>query len=222
MDAEVMAGGLAAVAASEGWTVVLLHLTRGERGHPRLQANEFADQLDGEMERAAAALGARCEWPGIPAPLAGTERGRAAVADALVRLQPAVVVTHWRGSWHPSHVTAHHAVLEAIADAGVPVLYGENCEDLTDFRADRFLPIGEHYERWLTALRAYELFRLSEPGSGADPDDTVVPYWAYYTAAARVRGLQAGVPHAQALMRGQGDAPAALGLRPPLAPASSP
>jgi len=212
LDAEVMGGGLAAHAAARGWSVVLLHLTRGERGHPRMPSAEFGAQLEREMRAAADALGARSEWPGLAAPLEGVERARAAVAGALDRLRPSAVVTHWRGSWHPSHVRSHYAVVAAAEAAGVPVLFGENCEDLTGFRADRFAPLEGVYEGWLAGMRAYELFRLSEPGAG-EPGDTVVPYWAYYTAAARVRGLQAGLGWAQAFMSGPAEAPAELGLR---------
>jgi LmbE family N-acetylglucosaminyl deacetylase len=211
LDAELMAGGVAAGAAAAGFDVVLLHLTRGERGHPWKDSAEFSVQLENEMQAAAEALGVRCEWPGIVAPLE-VDAAEEAVSEALERLRPDVVITHWRGSWHPSHVKAHEAVVVALRDSRAALLFGENCEDLTGFRVDTFVPVQDVYERWLTALRSYELFRLSEPGRG-EVSDQVMPYWAYYTAAARVRGLQAGVERAQALMVGQGAAPPELGLR---------
>jgi LmbE family N-acetylglucosaminyl deacetylase len=209
LDAEVMAGGLAASAAAGGLDVVLVHLTRGERGHPWKPPGEFGAQLEVEMQDAAAVLGVRCEWPGLNAPLDRDEACRA-LEQAFDRSRPRAVVTHWRGSWHPSHVRAHEAV-DAVAQARkVTVLFGENCEDLDGFRAERFVSIENVRERWLGALRKYELFRLSEPGSGHA--DAVVPYWAYYTAAARVRGLQADLEFAQALMLGTGTPPGHLGL----------
>jgi LmbE family N-acetylglucosaminyl deacetylase len=206
-----MGGGLAASAAAEGLHVVLVHLTRGERGHPWKPASEFGAQLEQEMRDAAFALGVDQEWPGPMAPLDFDEACEA-LEEVFDRLRPRAVVTHWRGSWHPSHVKAHDAV-RALASRRkrLAVLFGENCEDLEGFRVDRFVEIPDIYARWLAALRSYELFRLSEPGS--EHANAVLPYWAYYSAAARVRGLQAGVELAQALMLGAGSPPDELGLR---------
>jgi LmbE family N-acetylglucosaminyl deacetylase len=213
LDAELMAGALAASAARRGHRVTLLHLTRGERGHPHRPPEEFARQLDEEMAEAAHALGVRHEWAGFPAPLPDVEDVVPAVAGVVDRLAPDVVVTHWSGSWHPSHVRAHRAVLRAVqtVDHSPSILYGENCEDLTGFRPVCFVPIEDVYGAWLRGLRSYELFRLSEPGAEASP----IPYWSYYTAAARVRGLQAGFDLAQAFMPGSRRLPPGLGLRCP-------
>jgi LmbE family N-acetylglucosaminyl deacetylase len=210
LDAEVMGGGLAASAAASGLNVVLLHLTRGERGHPWKPASEFGVQLEQEMHDAAVALGVGQHWPGLMAPLE-LEEARGAVETIFKRLRPRAVVTHWRGSWHPSHSRAHDAVQAAAQERELALLFAENCEDLDGFRPDRFVAIGDVYERWLKALRCYELFRFSEPGS--EQVDVVIPYWAYYTAAARVRGLQAGLEFAQALMLGRGSPSRELGLR---------
>ena len=211
LDAEIMAGAVAAAAADRGWDVLLLHLTRGERGHPEKPKEVFAQQLEGEMRQAAEILGVRQEWPGMPAPLPTAGQVQTVIADVVPRLQPDAIITHWRGSWHPSHVRAHEAVLLTVGQLSQPpaVLYAENCEDLTGFQASCFASIASVYERWLQALRAYELFRLSEPGVYAGG----IPYWAYYTAAARVRGLQSGLELAQALMPGSGSIPAGLELR---------
>jgi LmbE family N-acetylglucosaminyl deacetylase len=59
MDAELMGGALAATVAVGGEEAMLLHLTRGERGHPATGTTDFAEQLDGEMAAAAQALGVR-------------------------------------------------------------------------------------------------------------------------------------------------------------------
>ena len=60
MDAELMAGCLAAAAVDAGWDVVLLHLTLGERGHPETAPREFGRQL----EREATAAGPRHQIAG--------------------------------------------------------------------------------------------------------------------------------------------------------------
>ncbi len=210
LDAELMAGCLAAVAAEAGWSVLFIHLTRGERGHPEKPAAEFGVQLEGEMSAAAAALGCRARWSGASAPLQSVEVVPR-LAQWLIECDPQLVVTHWNGSWHRSHRQAHDATLQALADSGLhpAVAFGENCEDLTGFDATHFVPAAHVRHRWLQALRCYELFRHSEPGHASDPE---IPYWAYYTAALQVRGLQSGLGYAQAFMVVGQEVPKELGF----------
>lgn len=207
MDAEIMAGALAAHAAGEGHRVVLFHLTRGERGHPTTPPERFARQLEEEMAAAGAALGCDVRWSGLPAPLPPSAEVVAHVAAMIEEVGPDLVVTHWKGSWHPSHRRAHEATVAALArSGGIPLLFAENCEDLEGFRVDRCLPIDDVYDQWLEAVASYELFRRSMPES---THESSIPYWAYYTAAARVRGLHAGVERAECFMLGSGPAPSA-------------
>ncbi|MDE0232580.1 MAG: PIG-L family deacetylase [bacterium] len=213
LDAEIMAGGLAARAARDGHRVVLLHLSRGERGHPTLPPTRFARQLDDEMDRAARVLGVESRWSGLPAPIPHPDEIAPLVAAHVEELDPALLVTHWKGSWHRSHRRSHAATLAAVHQSHrrIPVIYPENCEDLDGFLPDCFLPISDVYESWLEALRCYELFRRSEPDSKAHSE---IPYWSFYTATARVRGLQAGVDMAGAFMREAGsEIPSELGFR---------
>ena len=206
MDAELLGGALAAKTVKQGETAHLLHLTRGERGHPTLDADAFARQLDVEMEAASRLLGVSFRWAGVVAPLAKAEMSQLSnlIFAVLRELRPTFVVTHWIGSWHPSHVRAHTAVRQAVAacrEAGqaIDLLYGENCEDLLGFVPSGFADVSAAVDEWRRAVRAYELFRLSEPDSAAN---SPVPYANYYEAALRVRGLHAGLEHAQAVMVG--------------------
>ncbi len=213
MDAEIMAGAFAARAAEEGHGVILFHLTRGERGHPTTPPERFGPQLEQEMSAAAAALGVDARWSGQQAPLPPPGEVVPLLTGLIDEFRPDLVVTHWKGSWHPSHRRAHAATVAAIEQrgGGIPVLYAENCEDLEGFRVDCYLPIAEAYDRWLEAVGCYELFRRSMPGSA---ERSSIPYWAYYTAAARVRGLQADLELAAAFMLDPGDVlPPGFGLR---------
>jgi LmbE family N-acetylglucosaminyl deacetylase len=206
MDGELMGGALASAIASRGEPAHLVHLTRGERGHPTLPADRFAEQLNEEMKRASLALHVPFRWAGLHAPLSDTrlDEVREAVQDLLVELRPAAVLTHWVGSWHPSHVHAHRAVRDAVTarrQNGHPIdlLYGENCEDLLGFNPTGFADVSSVLEDWRRAVREYELFRRSEPDAGSD---SPVPYSSYYEAAMKVRGLQAGMEQAQTVMAG--------------------
>jgi LmbE family N-acetylglucosaminyl deacetylase len=205
MDAELMAGAIAASERDNGGNVLIAHLTRGERGHPSKGPDEFGGQLDGEMRRASEVLEVEATWLGALAPL----EGPAVVpilATLLAERQPELVITHWSGSWHPSHREAHVVTGGAIEHAGIKTTlsYAENCEDLRGFSPTHYLDVSAVYARWMKAVGSYELFRRSVPGSGLD---SAIPYWAYYTAALRVHGLQAGIQYAQALMlpEGSGD-----------------
>jgi LmbE family N-acetylglucosaminyl deacetylase len=210
LDAELMAGPLAAVASDAGWPVVLVHLTLGERGHPEKPADDFAPQIREESMRAGRAVGADVVWSGAKAPLRGSEVLDWLVAELESR-RPSLLITHWKGSWHPSHRETHGVVgraLERIAPR--PVLaFGENCEDLVGFSPTHLLPVATVRDRWLGAVNAYELFRRSVPGSGIEAP---IPYWAYYTAALRVHGLHFDVGQAQVFMS-EGPLPAEIGFR---------
>jgi LmbE family N-acetylglucosaminyl deacetylase len=206
MDAELLGGALAAQVTKQGGSAHLLHLTRGERGHPTLDADAFATQLDDEMAVAAGMLGASFRWAGVGAPLADADEGQLSklILGSLRELRPTFVVTHWIGSWHPSHRRAHTATRAAVAASresgqAVDLLYGENCEDLLGFVPTGFADVSAAMDEWRRGVRAYDLYRRSEPDSGVD---SLVPYASYYEAALRVRGLHAGFEHAQAVMVG--------------------
>ena len=211
LDSELMAGPLAAVASGAGWPVALIHLTLGERGHPDKAPDAFGPQLRDESLAAGRLLGAEAVWSGAPAPLRGPDVLDWLVAE-ITRRRPTVVITHWAGSWHASHREAHAVVRKALDLAPVDpvVAFAENCEDLVGFAPNQFVPVASVRDRWLAAVNAYELFRLSVPGSGVDAD---IPYWAYYTAAFRVHGLHFDTGQAQVFMSAR-PLPAELGFRP--------
>lgn len=206
MDAELLGGALAAKIVKQGQTAHLIHLTRGERGHPTLDPEAFGRQLDEEMGVASRMLGVPYRWAGVMAPLSDADVGELAefMQSILQELRPVFVVTHWIGSWHPSHVQAHTAVRSAVAacrEAGqtVDLLYGQNCEDLLGFMPTGFADVSVAADDWRRAVQAYDLYRRSEPGSGVE---SLVPYSSYYEAAMRVWGLHAGCERAQAVMVG--------------------
>jgi LmbE family N-acetylglucosaminyl deacetylase len=197
MDAEVLAGGLVATHTTAGGEAWLLHLSRGEGSYPELLPDQAALQLQREMAEAAATLQAHLHWLGFRSGRIDLSSAISAIRSALVEINPEVVVTHWRGSWHPRHVTAHQATLVAVqaVPAVRELLFGENCEDLEGFRPTCYFDISETVETWFRALSAYDLFRRS-----AAPEWTGIPYDSYYRAAARNRGVEAGVQAAQGFM----------------------
>jgi LmbE family N-acetylglucosaminyl deacetylase len=205
-DAEVMAGGLAAVQTGRGGTAVVLHLTLGELGHATEAADDYRKQKRQEAKDAARALGGEAKFLDEPD---GDLRSSRAVAEsvaAVVRsVRPDTVVTHWRGSWHPDHVAAHQVTMRALLLAGLPgatgggtadshvprrVLFAENWEDREGFEPTVYEDITEGFEPWQAALSSYEIGRPGRKGG--------FPYADYYTALARLHGCEYGVPYAQA------------------------
>lgn len=218
LDAEVMAGGIAALAQIKGIAVTLVHMTRGERGNPQKPARIFGEQLEKEMAEAARVLGARQLWPGFMAPLEDSDAGIAWIENLILKEKFTHVLTHWAGSWHPSHIHTHKVVGKAVdrVKKDKPALFfAQNGEDLTGFRAEWYVPIDSVYERWMQALKCYELFRMSLPGSTGGNS---IPYFDYYSSTTRMNGFYVDAKHAQALMRGHGSLPEDLGARERLLP----
>ncbi len=223
-DAEAMAGATAAAAVAAGHRVTLLHLTRGERGN-KLKAPEiYGRQLEGEMARAAAALGVEYVWPGyLAGGLPGEEELAAELAAFFAERRADIIMTHWLGSWHPRHVEAHRAVMRAVemmvetatqaralaTTKPQPhprlhpwplVLFGENCEDLDGFIPDAYIDVSDAAETAWQAMAEYELFRR-ESSPDAAGRIVKIPYEQFYRAMPSVRGIEAGVRYAQAFKR---------------------
>lgn len=204
LDAELMAGGILVRAAKMGGEISLIHMTRGERGHPSKSPEIFAAQLEKEMEYAARILGARHIWPGyVAGGLNPAEKKQVRKLAAILKdLNATHIITHWRGSWHPRHVETYQLVREAIKcllKEGLNIkglFYGENCEDLEGFTPDLYVELSkEMVDQWFQAVQEYELFRLS-----CDPETETIPYHKYYGSIVKVRGLECGKEFSQALM----------------------
>lgn len=200
-DAEVIAGPLAATAASRGAQVVLLHLSLGEQGHPSLSPERYAEQKRAEAAAAASALGVSWRTFALPDGFVPDDDETAlAVGDVVREVQPDLVVTHWRGSWHKDHRAAYTLTTHGVFYAALPtlsrprpahrpraLLFGENWEDDEDFRPEHLVDVSAGMTSWETAIREYELARgLSS-----------FPYVDYYSSLYRMRGCLAGTMHAQ-------------------------
>lgn len=205
MDAEVMAGGLIAKATKLGHQVTIIHMTRGERGHPFKKPEEFAEQLEHEMVEAAQVLGADVKWMGYPAgTLPISDEIITKICHVIMEVKPTHIITHWRGSWHPRHVSTHYNVLAAVNKVTKEkgyflrgLYYGENCEDLDGFNPTIYVDISDVKHIWFEALKKYELFRLSLKKT---PNNMIIPYADYYNTISKIRGLEIEVPYAQAFM----------------------
>jgi len=188
----------------QGGHGVFLSLSLGERGHPHIPPLEYGRLQREATEKAAKLLGGEAlflAYPDAEIPL--NDEISLAVCDVIRQVKPAIVVTHWMGSWHKDHQNCHAVVRDAVFYAGLPALerklpahstgkiyFAENWEDMTNFQADTYLDISPVYEKWLEACGAFPMWR----------GETGFRYNDYYRSLAVMRGCLSGFQYAVALM----------------------
>ena len=106
-DAEITTGALLARHKRLGDRVVMLHLTLGEGGNPKMSPAAYGEQKKREALAAAQALGAEALFgPWKDGELRDTEEAARWVADVIRQVKPTHVITHWKASLHPDHEAA--------------------------------------------------------------------------------------------------------------------
>jgi len=204
-DAEITTGAVLARHRRLGDRVVMLHLTLGEGGNPKLSPAAYGEQKRREALAAAQALGAEALFgPGRDGELRDTEEAARFVADVIRQVKPTHVITHWKASLHPDHEAAHRIVNAAVLLASLEgfvsahprhrglrgVYYADNWEDAEGFSPYLYVDVTEDLAAWKAAVTCYEFIR-----GGISS----FPYLEYYEALARVRGALAGRRFAVAL-----------------------
>jgi LmbE family N-acetylglucosaminyl deacetylase len=196
-DMELTTGAVLRGAHERGDRVVILHLTLGEGGNPRLTPAAYGDQKRREALAVAAALGAEAIFaPYRDGEVPNDDAARRYVAGVIRQVRPAFIFTHWRESLHKDHAATSAVVRDAVllaSLAGVDtghqpwrgvrgVWYAENWEDADGFTPFVFVKVSSTLARWKAAVEQYEFARGGISG---------FPYVAYYTALATVRGAVA-------------------------------
>jgi len=204
-DAEVTTGAILARHKRLGDRVVMLHLTLGEGGNPKMSPAAYGEQKKREALAAAQALGAEVLFgPWKDGELRDSEEAARWVADAIRQVKPTHVITHWKASLHPDHEAAHRIVDAAVLLASLEgfesahprhrgvrgVYYADNWEDAEGFSPYLYVDVTEDLAAWKSAVTSYEFIR-----GGISS----FPYLEYYEALARVRGAVAGKRFAVAL-----------------------
>ena len=203
-DMEITCGALLARYAKAGDRVLLLHLTLGEGGNPKLSPQAYGAQKRREAEAAAKALGAEAIFgPFRDGELPNDDQARQYVAEIIRQVKPAILIAHWKNSIHKDHVTAHLVTVDAVllaslagVDSSQPVhrgirrvLYAENWEDKDGFQPFVYVDVTEGVPAWEKAVTQYEFIR----GGISN-----YPYLDYYKSLLRVRGAESGLTHAEA------------------------
>jgi LmbE family N-acetylglucosaminyl deacetylase len=204
-DVENSCGAILARHKRLGDRVVILHLTLGEGGNPRLAPAAYAEQKKREALAAAQVLGAEVVFgPYHDGQLPEDAEAARYVADVIREVRPTHVITHWRRSLHRDHEATYRIVQSALLVASLEddgakrprhrgvrgVYYAENWEDAEEFRPYLYVDVSEDLATWKAAVSSYEFVR-----GGISP----FPYLEYYESLARVRGAEAGKRFAVAL-----------------------
>lgn len=193
-DMELTTGAVLLAAHLRGDRVVILHLTLGEGGNPKLSPAAYGEQKRREALAVAGELGAEVIFgPYRDGELPNDEAARRYVADVIRQVKPTHVFTHWKESFHKDHSNTSAVVQDAVLLASLPgvvlqhpahrgvraVWYTDNWEDATGFAPFVFVKVSETLAAWRAAVSKYEFARGAIAG---------FPYVEYYTALATVRG----------------------------------
>ncbi len=204
-DAEIASGIALAHEVNCGKKVAMCHLTLGEKGNPKMDSQEYADQRRKEVRAAADVIGAQCYvLPWRDAELPVSDEVKLAIADVIRDCRPGVIITHHFKSIHKDHINCNLNIPDAIFYAGLgtiktdkaphhcPKLYfAENWEDKEDYVPDIYLEVNEtDIALWREMTSKHALFR---------GEVVAFPYVEYYEKLARVRGIEKYMPYAVTL-----------------------
>jgi len=195
---EVTCGALLAKQAKRGDRVVLVHLTAGEGGNPRVKPEEYGEQKKREARAAAQVIGAEVIFGSFAdGQLANSDQTRHFVVDVIRQVKPAYVITHWKNGLHKDHIAAHFITADAVLLASLEgykaeypphrgirgIYYTENWEDKADFSPYLYVDVSDALDLWEQCVKQYELIR-----GGISS----FPYFEYYQSLARLRGAESG------------------------------
>jgi LmbE family N-acetylglucosaminyl deacetylase len=193
-DPESGCGGTAALYADHGHDVVLLYLTRGERGIDDKTLQQAATVRTAEAEKACAILKTR---PVFAGQIDGdTELNKSRYSDfrnILDHEHPDLVLTHWPIDTHRDHRAASLLVYDAWLNSGrkfdlyyYEVMLGEQSQV---FQPTHYVDITAIESRKRAANMAH---------SSQSPETAFYPL---HEIMHRFRGMESGVKLAEAFVR---------------------
>jgi LmbE family N-acetylglucosaminyl deacetylase len=197
-DMELTAGAVLIKQRKLGDRIVILQMTLGEGGNPRLSPSVYGAQKRREALAADSVIGAETIFaPYRDGEIPNDEAVRRYVADVIRAVKPAYVITHWSRSIHKDHANTSLIVKDAVllaslegvvtqhpAHRGVRgTYYADNWEDAEGFSPYVYIGVGDEVAQWREAVTKYEFVggRISS-----------FRYLDYYEALLTMRGAIAG------------------------------
>jgi N-acetylglucosamine malate deacetylase 1 len=205
-NAEMLCAGTLARARTDGATVAVGVLCRGDKGQPTPPLRDLTEIRRAEMEDAAALLGAAVYFGGFAdGELFDGAPARRKVVEMLREFRPTLLLAHAPEDYHPDYRAAS-AVAEAAswycASRGYetavppvqvpPALWWMDTINPADFAPGFFIDVTEHLELKRRMLACHQ----SQLRRGADHGP--VPLDELMRQQCRSRGAQAGVYAAEA------------------------
>jgi LmbE family N-acetylglucosaminyl deacetylase len=205
-DTELLCAGTLARARGDGAAIAVAVLCRGDKGQPARPIENLVAVREKEMQAAARLLGAELFSGGFAdGTLADGSESRRVLLEVYRSFRPTLVLAHAAADYHPDHRAAS-AVAEAVSwfcashgqpshlppVAAQPALWWMDCIALADFAPGFYVDISPH-----TALKEAMLAcHQSQLQRGQDQDFS--PLLELMRRHYQTRGLQAGVPAAEA------------------------
>lgn len=122
-DADIKAGGSAALWSALGHRVQMVSLTNGAAGHHLQWGPPLAERRRAEAQAAAAVIGATYDvWDYPDGELQATLEARRRLIGLVRTLRPDILLTHRPGDYHPDHFATAQLVLEAAYMLTVPAI----------------------------------------------------------------------------------------------------
>ena len=204
-DLEILCGGTLARYASSGHTVVMAHLLNGDKGHYEMDSRKLAEERKGEAEEAGRVIGAEVVSLDLPdGELFSDLATRRLVMDLVREVRPDVVITHAPGDYCSDHTATCQLVCDASFFAAAPLFRTEHdahnkippvffMDTLVGmgFLPTEYVDISETFQQKVEMLRRHR----SQLEWLKDHDNLDV--LELVKTAARFRGLQCGVRHAE-------------------------
>jgi len=170
-DAELTCGGVLASMSLEGYKVVTVALTGGEKGNPPgMSVAEYRVQKEAEAKAFADMLGGEAVvFPYADGELPDNDEVRWALADLIRKYKPCALLTHWKNSMHKDHEVTYRVVKDAQFYAGLAAFerdlpahfaagpyYAENWEDSEGFVPYTYVKISpEGFALWQKAIEKH-------------------------------------------------------------------
>jgi LmbE family N-acetylglucosaminyl deacetylase len=197
-DMELTAGAVLIKQHKLGDRIVILQMTLGEGGNPRLSPGVYGAQKRREALAADSVIGAEAIFaPYRDGEIPNDEAVRRYVADVIRAVRPAYIITHWSHSIHKDHANTSLIVQDAVLLASLEgvvtqhpphlgvrgIYYADNWEDADSFSPYIYVGISDELAQWREAVTRYEFVRGRISS---------FRYLDYYDALSTVRGAISG------------------------------
>lgn len=205
-DAELLCAGTLARAKADGAAIGVCVLCRGDKGQPNPPIENLGEVRRGEMQAAAALLGAEFLDGGFgDGELFDTAETRKAVVELVRQFRPTLLLAHWSEDYHADHRAAS-ALAEAAswfcASAGQqtaspplsrpPAVWWMDTVEMIGFEPHFAVDVGEFIELKRRMMRCHK----SQLARGGSEDFS--PLEEMMIRQCQARGAQAGVQAAEA------------------------